>query len=319
MGALDGARPDFGYTVPPGGYTWWYIDALSDDGRDGITLIAFIGSVFSPYYVEARRARGGAAEPRDHCAFNIALYGSRRGHWAMTERDRHALTQHADRLAIGPSELRWEGGALIAEFAERTTPKPGEIRGRLRVEPQLSNSEVFALAADGRHRWRPLAPQARIEVALERPELSWSGTAYVDTNAGDEPLEAGFSHWQWSRAIGPNGTLVFYDVVPRSAAPFTLALRWPRSGAPQRCSELPAATPLPKTWWGIERSFFADTPGTAKVQQTLEDTPFYSRSVVASPLYGEPLVAVHESLSMRRFVRGAVQWMLPWRMPRVTA
>ena len=39
------------------GYVWWYVDALSDDGRHGLTLIAFIGSVFSPYYAW----RGGAA------------------------------------------------------------------------------------------------------------------------------------------------------------------------------------------------------------------------------------------------------------------
>ena len=27
----------------------WYVDAISDDGRHGLTIIAFIGSVFSPY------------------------------------------------------------------------------------------------------------------------------------------------------------------------------------------------------------------------------------------------------------------------------
>ena len=39
--------------VAPGGYAWWYVDALSDDGRHGLTIIAFIGSVFSPYYAWA--------------------------------------------------------------------------------------------------------------------------------------------------------------------------------------------------------------------------------------------------------------------------
>ena len=33
--------PPFDTPVPPGGYRWWYLDALSDDGRHGITLIAF--------------------------------------------------------------------------------------------------------------------------------------------------------------------------------------------------------------------------------------------------------------------------------------
>src|SRR5579883_2096516 len=39
--------------VPDGGYVWWYLDALSDDGVFGLTAIAFLGSVFSPYYAWA--------------------------------------------------------------------------------------------------------------------------------------------------------------------------------------------------------------------------------------------------------------------------
>jgi carotenoid 1,2-hydratase len=70
--------------VPHGGYAWWYVDGLSDDGRHGITLIAFIGSVFSPYYAWARRRGGG--DPEHHCALNVALYGAGGKRWALTER-----------------------------------------------------------------------------------------------------------------------------------------------------------------------------------------------------------------------------------------
>ena len=51
--------PRFDRPVPPNGYLWWYLDALSDDGRHGFTIIAFVGSVFSPYYAAARRRGGG--------------------------------------------------------------------------------------------------------------------------------------------------------------------------------------------------------------------------------------------------------------------
>ena len=50
--------------------------------------------------------------------------------------------------------------------------------------------------------------------------------------------------------------------------------------------------------------------------ETLEDTPFYARSVVAGDLLGQPVTAMHESLSMDRFTMPVVQAMLPFRMPR---
>ena len=55
----------------------------------------------------------------------------------------------------------------------------------------------------------------------------------------------------------------------------------------------------------------------AKVTQTLEDTPFYVRSVVASSLLGESVESVHETLNVPRLVSTSTQLMLPWRMPRV--
>jgi carotenoid 1,2-hydratase len=53
------------------------------------------------------------------------------------------------------------------------------------------------------------------------------------------------------------------------------------------------------------------------VIETLEDTPFYARSVIAGDLMGERVTAVHESLWMDRFTSPVVQAMLPFRMPRV--
>ena len=79
------AGPRFDLAVAPGGYAWWYLDALSDDGQHGLTIIAFIGSVFSPYYAWAReRTAGGAAEALNHCAFNVALYGQASHGWAAS-------------------------------------------------------------------------------------------------------------------------------------------------------------------------------------------------------------------------------------------
>jgi carotenoid 1,2-hydratase len=52
--------------------------------------------------------------------------------------------------------------------------------------------------------------------------------------------------------------------------------------------------------------------------RTAEDAPFYARSLLDSKLLGEPVSAVHESLSLDRFNARWVQLLLPFRMPRST-
>ncbi len=60
----------------------------------------------------------------------------------------------------------------------------------------------------------------------------------------------------------------------------------------------------------------ADAGQPVRVRQTLEDAPFYSRSVIDTQLLGQRVTAVHESLSMDRFTAPWVQAMLPMRIPR---
>ena len=52
------------------------------------------------------------------------------------------------------------------------------------------------------------------------------------------------------------------------------------------------------------------------MRETLEDGPFYSRSLIDTWHAGQPLHEVHESLSLTRFASRWVQVLLPVRMPR---
>ena len=58
-------------------------------------------------------------------------------------------------------------------------------------------------------------------------------------------------------------------------------------------------------------------PGLARIWDTLEDTPFYARSVIDTSMLGEPVRAMHESLYLDRFDTRWVQALLPFRMPRL--
>jgi carotenoid 1,2-hydratase len=155
-----------------------------------------------------------------------------------------------------------------------------------------------------------------VEVVLDRPGLRWSGPAYLDSNAGDAPLERDFVRWDWSRAAVRDGTAILYDVTRRDGEHFALALRCEASGAVEEFTP-PARVQLPPgTVWRIERRTRAEAGHEAAVVRTLEDTPFYARSVVATRLLDQPVTAMHESLSLDRFRSSWVQMLLPFRMPR---
>jgi carotenoid 1,2-hydratase len=305
--------PRFDPTVPRGGYAWWYVDALSDDGRCGLTVIAFIGSVFSPYYAWSRRR--GTAEPLNFCAMNVVLYGPGRKRWAMTERGRGAIAQAPDSLRIGPSEMTWDGNVLRFDLDEVTAPLPSRIRGTIRVTPPCIANHTFELDAGGHHRWRVIGPGAHVEVTLRQPDLRWRGTGYLDTNDGDEPMETRFGTWNWSRAPLHDGTAVLYDVIGRDGASRSLALRYDRAGGVEHF-DAPATRALKPGLWGVQRATRATSGFTPTVAQTLEDAPFYTRSVLNTHLLGEQVTAMHESLSLDRFRAPWVQAMLPFKMPR---
>ncbi len=217
-------------------------------------------------------------------------------------------------MSIGPSALHWRGDALQVQIDEVAVPWPSRLRGSLRLSPQVCLDEPHALDAGQQHHWRPIAPRARIEVDLPQPGLRWQGDAYFDSNFGVRPLEADFERWHWSRAsLSAKRSAVLYDVTRSDGSAHSLALHFDAHGGSERFDAPPPAA-LPRSGWRVERATRSETPAT--VQRTLEDGPFYARSLLRAQLLGEPVLAMHESLSMRRFVSPWVQAMLPFRMPR---
>lgn len=306
---------DFSAPVAPGGYLWWYVDAISDDGREAMTLIVFVGSVFSPYYARARRR--GPTEADRHCAFNTILYGpGGRKRWSMTERSADQLSRDRNHYRLGPSRLDWDGGVLTAHIDERCTPFPRRMRGTIRVTPESLTSHTLCLDRGQRHRWHPLAPLARVEIDFPGLGTSWSGHGYLDSNDGSEPLADGFTGWDWARLRLANGDCVVrYEARELDSEPHRLALRFRPDGSLQNESAAPAERLATTPIWRMPRRMpVARDPH--RLERTLEDTPFYARSMLSAEVDGSSGVGLHESLCMQRFTRPWVQTLLPFRMPR---
>lgn len=234
----------------------------------------------------------------------------------MTERGRSALARDATTYQVGPSSLAWDGSALTVTIDEISVPLPRRVRGVVRVHPAALPGRTFVLDPGQRHVWTPLAPQARVEVAMREPALAWSGPGYLDANAGAEPLEQGFRFWTWSRATLASGTGVLYDAERRDGSALSLALLFRPDGRVEE-REPPPPARLPATLWRVPRPMRADDKVAPRLVRTLEDAPFYARSEVASRLWREEARGVHEALSLDRFRQAWVKLLLPFRMPRL--
>ena len=314
--ALPGETPDapgFASPVANSGYRWWYIDGMSDDGQYQLVIIAFIGSVFSPYYYRARA--GGSTDPFDFCAINVCLYGRKANRWAMTERSKESVVCDRKRFSVGPSTLSWSNDCLEIQLEERSVPSLRRVSGRVRLYPEIINKQSFALDPNNRHYWMPILPGARIEVDLDAPSLSWQGNAYMDTNVGDRPLEQDFRRWHWSRSEVRGTSHLAYYTVSEDGSKRQLAMSFDAAGRLQMLEPAPS-TSLPRTRWRLQRD--ANCRGRPQLLRTLEDTPFYARSLLAMETDEGPVQVMHESLSLQRFETPWVRMLLPFRMPRVT-
>ena len=289
---------------------------VSDDGRWALSLIAMLGSVFSPHYFAARAAGGGVADPLAHAAINVALYTPRGSSWVLTERGERATRRSEGELTLGPSALRWAGSTLEVDFDERTAPFGGRLAGTVRLVPSARGGDPVTLDAAGRHRWQPIAPSARAEVEIRHPSpLRFAGAAYLDANGGDEPLEDAFVGWTWSRVTSGGRAAVTYDVERRDGSRLLVTRAFEPGG--RITSGFPVdAVAAPPTGWRMPRVVHGDPGAAPRITRTLEDTPFYARSLVETRLLGRPCQGTHEVLSLDRFRTRAVQLMLHFRTRR---
>jgi carotenoid 1,2-hydratase len=306
-GDIDG--PNFNLEVPPDGYAWWYVDGISDDGRRALSVIAFIGSVFSPWYAWSGRKR-----PHNHVCVNVATYGPG-GRFAMTDRGEAALRQSADCLTIGPSSLAWRGDRLEIDLDEVSSlPLVSRIRGRITLTPSAVTSVELPLLPDGSHVWRPFAPTSRIEVDLG-PGWQWSGHGYFDSNFGTRALEADFSYWTWGRYPLADGSACFYDAVRRDGTRLEAGIRFTGDGRAETMA-LPPLTPVARSRWAVRRETRADPSYRPRQVLPMLDAPFYTRAAVRTRIAGEESVGVHEALDLDRFASPLLKPMLAVRVPR---
>jgi carotenoid 1,2-hydratase len=292
---------------------------VSDCGSHAFSVIAFVGSVFSPYYHFS-----GRRDPENHVAINVALYSPARDLWSMTERGKRWLERSPTRMVVGPSMVKLDGDRVVIDFNEIAPPfppksfAPRRMRGRITLTPRIGCETAYALDEVGRHMWWPKAPLSHVAVESDAfPEGGWNGAGYHDLNWGSRPLESDFIGWDWARGTSTGGKpVVLYDAVLRNGARRSLSLQFSRTGAAPDAFVAPPRQALKRGWWGVNRAIACDAAQKPRVTRGLEDTPFYTRALVETCIGGTTLAMLHESLDCTRLANPVVRMMLPFRMPR---
>ena len=275
-----------------------------------MSVIGFIGSVFSPWY-----RWSGRRNPQNHVCINVATYGPG-GRFTMTDRGQTALRQTASRFEVGPSKMTWQGDHLVIDIDEVSSPPlVSRIRGQIRVIPSAVTGVELALTTDDSHVWRPFAPRARIEVEIDRPGWQWNGEGYFDANFGTRALEEDFSYWTWGRFPTRDGATCFYDATRLDGSELAAGFRFDADGA-ARSVPVPPKAHLPRALWAVKRETRGDVGARARQSLAMLDAPFYTRSAVETVIDGERTTGVHEALDLVRFRSPLLKPMLAVRVPR---
>lgn len=233
----------------------------------------------------------------------------------MTERGEKVTQQTNNIFQVGPSSFKWIKEKLIVDIDEVTNPHFKRLKGQVIVEPAYISDIEVLLKNDGTHIWRPFAPLAKINVNLNLEGWNWSGHGYLDGNFGTRALEDDFSYWTWSRLIGKNGAMAFYDAQRRQGDDLRLGLEFNKSGKLEIIEDIPKKR-FPRSLWQVYRETRSDADYQPKQIQSMLDTPFYSRSKIRTKISGQEVEGVHEALDLNRFASPLIKPMLALRIPR---
>ncbi len=267
--------------------------------------------MFSPTYYKSRQQQPQTAAD-SVCAVNAVLYRRRGSAWALTEARPESIERSADSFALSGSRIERNADSLVVHLDERTAVWGRPLRGRVRIDIEYGAPTPYRLDQAGDHHWWPIGAKASAEVELDVPAVRFRGSAYHDCNFGQVPLEESFESWNWSRADVGDDVCIVYDVRERDGSEAPLGLRLRPGGVEPLCADVVSV--LPRRFWGMDGS--ARAQGETRVIRSLEDAPFYTRSLLQTSFDGRHCTAMHESLSMTKFVKPWVQFLLPFRTRR---
>lgn len=229
---------------PPGGYEWWYFDAVSDDGRYSFVIIFYEGNPFSTRYIRALEEKTEPASPEssststsrsavsaslpvpsEYPAVSISMYAQGEPiYYSFTEYDATDCTFSEEHPFVEAGPHRMEGSRTGGQLSyslslNEELPSGDRLQAELVFEsPAVTNFfEETEDHSPAGHYWNLVQPRAEVSGTIEIGDagegdrtVAFRGTGYHDHNRGEEPMHEEFTDWYWGRCHFDYATLVYY-------------------------------------------------------------------------------------------------------------
>ena len=209
-------------------YEWWYFDALSDDGSEGLIIVFQDNFIYSPSYnrqetddsllqlVERPAGRYPAV------SFTYFRKGRLRYRF-LTEfpEEAFAANEKASECKIGNCSFKFESAPYGSGY---TVSINGLMRGNRRIEAHFEWLLIESDLANDRfcyyesaHCWNLVAPRADVTGRITVFDRSgrttevrhFRGTGYHDHHMDNRWLAKTIDRWHWGRAHFADASVVF--------------------------------------------------------------------------------------------------------------
>lgn len=212
----------------PGGYEWWYFDAIDESSGYALVVIFYRGNPFSNRYIRKLEDENNqeAGNPKNFPAISISLYKQGEPiYYSFTEYPAQEAEFSLDKpnLKVGNNTLDTDftdTGIIYTLKLNEDLPSGDRIRAELNYRGYGKISEDFQEndnhGTEG-HNWNLVLPKANVEGSINvyrekdlEHTLPFSGRGYHDHNTGKEPMRDEFLDWYWGRYHFSSSTLVYY-------------------------------------------------------------------------------------------------------------
>ncbi|HEY0426961.1 MAG TPA: hypothetical protein VGC76_04065 [Pyrinomonadaceae bacterium] len=226
----------------PDAFEWWYFDALSDDGRDGVVVIFLDNFIFSPRYNSLTKKLRKAGDktnkgvwidektlqfPENKTFPALAFIYYRDGkpiYRAINEYDQNEFEASLEEPScrIGDNSFRLDSkpyGSGYVLSINAKLPKRRTLKANfewLAIEGDFQPE--CCLYAENSHCWNLVLARSDVTGKIDVEDasgknldtVSFRGTGYHDHNIDNRWLPETVQDWQWGRAHFADATAVFY-------------------------------------------------------------------------------------------------------------